>query len=249
MEDPVAVYLASYNTRDYTELCLRSLHRFADRPFALHVGDSGSHDGSREMLVEFEREGWLTLESHADPRRHAVWLDQWLAGADSEYLLFCDSDIQFRRRGFLAAMLDAARREQAAIVSPGLLPTGPYEDERLVTQLMPRPIPWLMLVHTPSLRRLQTSFEEFTEPSLEYPQGKRTFDVGGLLYRRALDAGMNYVALDRRFARTFRHFGGASWQGVAPGLIRRRSPALVLARALADNRRHQPSPSPLAAKP
>lgn len=247
MEDPVAVYVASYNTRAYTELCVRSLHRFADRPFRLVVGDSDSRDGSSEMLSALERDGWLSLQSSPSPRRHAVWLDEWLANADSEYLLFCDSDIEFRRRGFLAAMLKAARPAGVAIVSPGLLASGPYSDERLVTQLMPRPIPWLMLVHAPSLRSLATSYEEFTEPSSDYPQGKRTFDVGGLLYHRALAAGMTQVSLGRRFALKFRHYGGASWQTVAPvGLIRRRAPEAVLERELERSRRYQTQPSALS---
>lgn len=246
----LAIYVASYNTRDYTELCIRSLHRYADRPFALTVGDSGSADGSAERLGELARDGWLTLEVVAQPRRHADWLDRWLAQASADLALLCDSDIQFRRRGVLGTMVDVATRTRAAIVSTELLPHDHYEDERRSTHLMPRPAPWLMLIDPAQLRSLDTSYEEHTEAAPEYPEGTRTFDVGGLLYHRAIDAGMTHVELGRRLSRRFRHYQGASWQQPnRRGLLPRRSPQARLARALAANRRAQPEPSPLGRLP
>ena len=47
----VRVHVASANTRSLTELCIRSMERFAGYPFELYVGDVGSHDGSIEMLA------------------------------------------------------------------------------------------------------------------------------------------------------------------------------------------------------
>jgi GT2 family glycosyltransferase len=245
VQERIAVYVASYNTRDYTELCVRSLHRYADRPFALTVGDSGSADGSAELLADLAREGWLALETAPQRRRHAEWLDRWLIEAQTELVLFCDSDIEFRRRGALGAMVDAARRTRAAIVSSGLLPHGHYEDERRSTHLMPRPAPWLMLVNTLQLRSLQTSYEEHAEPAPEYPEGSRTFDVGGLLYHRALAAGMEHAELGWRLRRRFRHYQGASWLGPLPGLRWRRPPDALVARGLRSNRRAQATPSAL----
>jgi GT2 family glycosyltransferase len=247
VESPLPIYIASHNTRSYTELCVRSLHRYADQPFDLLVGDSASTDGSPELLGRLTREGWLGLQTTPAPRRHAEWLDRWLASADADYVVWCDSDIEFLRPGFLGDMRRAAERERAVIVSPGLLPEGHYEDERLVTHLMPRPTPWLMLVHVPSLRSLQTSYEEVTEPSEAYSEGSRTFDVGGLIYHRAIEAGMRHAGMGWRFRRKFRHFAGASWRDVGPvGRIRPRSAASVLEGSLEATRRAQPRPSRLA---
>jgi glycosyltransferase involved in cell wall biosynthesis len=247
VSSPLPIYVASHNTLAYTELCIRSLHRHADQPFDLIVGDSASTDGSRELLGQLARAGWLQLEAISAPRRHAEWLDRWLASATSEYVVWCDSDIEFLRAGILADMRHAARRNDAVIVSPGLLPAGHYEDERLFTHLMPRPTPWLMLVHVASLRALETSYEEVTEPTEAYSEGSRTFDVGALLYHRAVEAGMRHAHLGWRSRRKFRHFGGASWRAVGPvGRTRRRPAGAVLQTSLEAARRAQPSPSGLA---
>jgi glycosyltransferase involved in cell wall biosynthesis len=243
---PVPIYVASYNTRDYTELCVRSLHRYADAPFELVVGDSDSRDGSRELLDELEGEGWLRVERATTRRTHAEWLDRWLAEAPGRHVVFCDSDVQFLG-AFLRDMLRVAERTGAAITSPALHPGGAHHNPALLTHLMPRPCPWLMMVDAPRLRTLKTSYEVVTEPSAAHPQGQRTFDVGALLYHRALAAGMSHASMGPRFRRSYRHYANASWGTVKPvGRIRRRSPEQVLQRALTSLRAGQRRPSKLA---
>lgn len=246
---PIPVYVASYSTRAYTEVCVRSLHRFADAPFELVVGDSGSEDGSAEMLEALAADGWLRLERSATPLVHSQWLDRWIATAEEPYVVFCDSDVEFLR-GCLADMRRTAERTDATIVSPRLVPGGPYRDDRLTTRVMPRPAPWLMMVHAARVRALSTSYEVVTEPAPEYPEAKRTFDVGALLYQRAVARGMSHVSMGRRFARTFRHYENASWGEARPvGRLRRRSAAEVLETSLRRLRIIQPSPSRFAVAP
>lgn len=243
---PLPIYVASCNTRDHTELCVRSLHRHADVPFELVVGDSDSRDGSREMLDQLASEGWLRVEHSAKLMWHAAWLDRWLAAAHGPYALFCDSDIQFLR-GCLGDMRRVAERTGAAVVSPGLQTGGPYRDHRILTRSMPRPSPWLMLVDVPRLRSLNTSYAVVSEPAPEYPEGQRTFDVGSLLYQRALEAGMTHAGMGLLFRRSFRHYENASWGSVRPvGRIRRRSAAELVDRSLRTLRKRQPGPSRLA---
>lgn len=239
--EPLPIYVASYNTSLHTELCIRSLHHYAGGPFTLNIGDSDSRDGSAEMLNRLAQEGWLTVESIQAPRLHREWLDHWLQNATAERVLFCDSDIEFLRSGFIAAL----RATRAAIVSPELLAAGRYVDSKLTTHLMTRPAPWLTMIDAPSLRSLQTSFAEVTEATEEYPEGKRTFDVGGLLYHRALEAGLTYADLGRSFRRYYRHYFGASWRTVGPIGRLRRDPAKLLERSLEKLRATQPAPSDL----
>lgn len=243
----LTVYVASWNTAQYTELCVRSLHRYADAPFHLVVGDSDSRDGSAEMLQALADQGWLELDGSPVRLEHTHWLDHWLASTEAEHVAFCDSDMQFLRSGYLSRLARAAR-DGAAMASAEVLRGGHYEDWRGETHLMPRPAPWLMLAHAPSLRSLQTSFRMTTEPANEYPEGQKTYDIGSKLYHAVIEAGMSYETLGWRFRRSYRHFGGASWGTRSPqpvGRIRRRHAALVLNQGLEMMRRGSAHPSRL----
>jgi hypothetical protein len=76
----VRVHVASLNTRDATDLCIRSLREFAGDPFELVVGC---------------------------PRRLAV---------------FVNSDVEFRRRGWLRDLIRAEEHTGAAFVGGELVP-------------------------------------------------------------------------------------------------------------------------------
>lgn len=241
---PIPIYIASFNTRRYTELCVRSIHRFVDQPFELFVGNSGSIDGSAEMLDRLEMDGWLHVEHSPVSRSHTSWLDYWLEDAVASYIVFCDSDMQFLRKSILADMQRAREKTGAAIVSADLLSERSYIDHEIVTRLMPRPSPWLMMIDVAALRPLHTSYAKVTEITSEYPEGQRTFDVGGVIYHRALAAGMRHVNMGPLFRRKFRHYTGASWRTVGRvGRLRKRSPTLVLGQGLEKIRHDQPEPS------
>src|SRR5207253_510528 len=93
------VYIASFNTAPSTELCIRSLLRYAGLPLQLTVGDSSTRDGSRAMLERFERKGLLRLEVAPQGRAHADWLDGWVITCPDRYALFVDSDMEFLQYG------------------------------------------------------------------------------------------------------------------------------------------------------
>lgn len=113
-EVAVGIYVASFNTRRFTERCVRSILDHTGPARLLTVGDSGSNDGSRQMLQSYADRGKLRLQVSRKPRDHAWWLDKWLRECRHEYAVFLDSDVEIRRDGWLSRMLE--RAEGASIV-------------------------------------------------------------------------------------------------------------------------------------
>ena len=112
------------------------------------------------MLVGFECRGWLTLERHPN-RTHADWLDDWCSRPASRYLGFVDSDMEFRKSGWLRGMLDRAQATRAAIVALDIKPTARNMREPVSGRLvrgMPAPTTWLLLLDLPQVADLRESF-------------------------------------------------------------------------------------------
>jgi glycosyltransferase involved in cell wall biosynthesis len=210
----VTVHVASFNTRSATELCIRSLRRFADHPFELRVGDSGSSDGSVEMLERMAARGWLELETSDEPRVHSYWLDHWLAICEAEYAVFVDSDVQFLRTGWLRQLVDRARTMGAAVVCGEFLPAGSFTEPvggRHVHGAA-RPSPWLFLVRVAPVRALGISFGVAVEEPAAVPEGVVLYDVGGRLFQEAVSQGLSWAEMPERYRRRlYQHFGGLSW--------------------------------------
>jgi hypothetical protein len=211
----VVVHVASYNTAAATELCVRSMFHFADHPFRLRVGDAGSTDGSIPRLQTFAARGWLTLEVAPGGRRHAEWLDQWLATCDARYAVFCDSDVEFLGRGWLRDLVRTATEQGAALVCARMQ----WPPERFVhpttgaaRRLAPRPTPWLLLVDVDQVRgRVDESFayRDVVDPAAH--GGKVAYDVGAAFFAALERCGLTWAEMPPAFQRTFRHFGGLTW--------------------------------------
>jgi glycosyltransferase involved in cell wall biosynthesis len=211
----VRVHFASFNTAAVTELCVRTMHRQAGLPFELVVGDCGSTDGSLELLRRFERDGWLTLEVAPGGRPHAAWLDDWFARCDRRYAVFCDSDVEFLRSGWLDRMVAAARRDDAALVATRVQARDGQPYRHPVTgaarTLAPRPEPWLMLIDVTKTRGVvQTGFGYRDEVS-PAGDGKIAYDTAAAFFRALQDAGLRYVEMPPDFSRFYHHYGGMTW--------------------------------------
>jgi hypothetical protein len=246
MTGPVRIHVASFNTRRATELCIRTMHRYAGHPFQLVVGDSGSDDGSLELFEALQRDGWLELEQSPGRWQHQDWLDHWLATTPVHRALFCDSDVEFRRRGWLAEMVRTADDSSAALVASEMVmehrnmiePTG----GKLV-RARSRPAPWLMLIDAPAIRALETSFAFYARDNDQLPEGLEIFDVGGWLFHTIQDEGLAWTTMPEDFGRYYRHYGGLSW-GRRSGLqaVRARLTAEMIGARLVMARRRQPAP-------
>jgi glycosyltransferase involved in cell wall biosynthesis len=211
----VTVHVASLNTKRVTELCIRSMRHYAGRDFALVVGDAGSTDGSLAMLRRFEARGWLELEVAPGGRKHAEWLDRWVADARTRYIGFSDSDVEYLEQGWLRDLVDTAERAGAALVC-ARMQWPPDTFDHPVTgakrRLAPRPTPWLMLLDTEQVRgRVDASFAYVDVVDPDAYGGKVAHDVGAD-YFAALDAaGLTWAEMPPEWQSKFRHFGGLTW--------------------------------------
>jgi hypothetical protein len=221
----VAVYVASFQTCAATELCVRSIHEYAGHPFTLTVGDSGSTDGSLAMLERLRSRGWLDLEPAAAGRQHADWLDHWLGCSTADYAVFVDSDVEFRRHGWLAELVTTAVAWRAALVYADFVEEQPRFVEPVghtTVRLAGRPGPWLLLVDVRPAARVGSSFRFHAEKSDAVPEGVIAYDVGARFFLDARRAGLRCAGMPRSFRRAFHHYGGLSWNP-GDGLRKRRA--------------------------
>jgi hypothetical protein len=81
----VRVHVASLNTRDATELCIRSLRKFAGDPLELVVGLPTRLAIFVHSDVEFRRRAWLRDLIRAEERTYAAFVGGELVPRDPEH--------------------------------------------------------------------------------------------------------------------------------------------------------------------
>lgn len=244
----VSVCIASLNTAQATELCLRSARRLAGYPLTIQVGDCGSSDGSLDMLRNFEAMGWLSLEVAPSGRYHSIWLDHWLNTCQTDFVVFVDSDVEFRRPDWLRELVERAQTADAALVAAEMLPEipnfqaprdGMTEQDRAemlkrwfagqeIVRLATRPAPWLLLLDVRKVRPLELSFAYQLEKA-DIPEGIVAFDIGGGLYRSLDFSGQTCRLMPESYRSAYHHYGGLSWIPLTGrrGLKKRRDLVMV----------------------
>lgn len=213
----VSVCVASLNTAAVTELCIRTLREFAGVPMVLKVGDCGSTDGSQEMLRGFAASGWLSLEIAESGRRHPEWLDQWLEACTTRYLVFSDSDVEYRAPNWLKDMLEQAANTGAALVCGRMQ----YPPETFIhpktgarRRLAQRPTPWLLMLDLDQLRDVvNESFAYKDEEDPEAFGGKVAYDVAAKYFAAVVKSGLHWAEMPPEWQSHYRHFGGLTWLG------------------------------------
>jgi GT2 family glycosyltransferase len=244
VDDSVTVHVANLNTEHATELCIRSMRHFAGRPFDLVVGDSGSTDGSVEMLRRWQDLGWLRLEEAPHGRAHSSWIDGWLASCTTRFAVFSDSDVEYREHGWLDDMVNSALRTGSAMVCARMLmPTGLYVHPvtGAMRELALRPSPWLLLIDLEQVRgRVDASFELRDVKDPNRRSGGISYDVGATYFRALCDAGLTWTEMPVDWRRKYRHFGGLTWlkDGAAARSARVRAKQLTKL-AIVESRRRR----------
>jgi hypothetical protein len=230
--DDVVVHVASWNTKRVTELCIRTMRHYAGRPFELVVGDGGSTDGSREMLNDFARRGWLRLETVEGGRKHAEWLDHWVAECPARFAAFSDSDVEFLGAGWLDDLVRTAIDRSAALTCARMQwppPEFNHPTTGAARRLAPRPTPWLFLLDLEQVRgRVHASFRYRDEVDPDAYGGKVAYDVGAAYYAELARSGLTWAEMPESFQSKFRHFGGLTWlKASAPASWRVRAKQLA----------------------
>lgn len=214
-EPRVTVHVASLNTARVTELCIRSMRHYAGRAFDLVVGDAGSTDGSLAMLRGFEARGWLELEVAEGGRKHAEWLDLWIARCPTRYAVFSDSDVEYLQPDWLADLVRTAESTGAALVC-ARMQWPPDSFVHPVTgaarRLAPRPTPWLQMLDVDQVRgRVDASFRYRDVADPDAFGGKVAYDVGAAYFAALEAAGLAWAEMPESWQPKFRHYGGLTW--------------------------------------
>jgi len=213
----VTAFIANLNTARVTELCIRSMRRFAGTDFHLVVGDCGSTDGSIAMLERFQRRGWLELNVAPNGRSHAEWLDRWLRECPTRYALFSDSDVEFSGEGWLADMVAVAQREGAALVCGRMqhgAETFVHPVTRAERRIAPRPTAWLQLIDTWQVHgRVSANFEYVEVEDFDAFGGKIAYDTGAWYFKELREAGLTWAEMPAEWQHKYHHFGGLTWLG------------------------------------
>src|SRR3954466_15272643 len=153
----VTVAIASVNTRRFTELAIRSAVARAGCDVKVVVGDCGSSDGTLAMLDRLGSRFVREVETAPSGRYHGQWLDHWVTTLDDDLVVFVDSDVEFRRDGWLVRLLQQRELENAAIIGGEWVQESPFyrlPGEATVVRLAGRPAPWVQLIHRPTVESL-----------------------------------------------------------------------------------------------
>jgi len=169
------------------------------------------------MLERFAEADLLQLERTCEPRLHPDWLDHWYRTCSARYLVFSDSDVYYRRRGWLADMIKTSRDSGAALVAGRIQPPWHqrprFADGRQRKLPGARPEPCLLLIDLRQVRGVvDTSFGWHEEPMPDRPGHQLTFDVAGAFMRSAEQAGLQCVEMPPYFQAKYRHWGGLTWK-------------------------------------
>jgi hypothetical protein len=210
----VEVFIASLDTCAATELTIRSLRSCDQSSYEIVVGDGGSTDGSVEMLKALEGYGWLRLELRADRWRHHEWIEHRIASTEAGYLVFCDSDMEFRGARPVRDLVAMAQRTGAALVAAELCPSGPgvepFSGSPIV--MAARPSAWLFLVAPARVRDLRQSFAFAFSPNGAAVAGGLGYDTGAAWFAELCDRQIPWAVMPGSFTRRFRHHAGLSWR-------------------------------------
>jgi hypothetical protein len=213
----VTAYIANLNTAHATELCIRSMRHHAGVPFGLVVGDSGSTDGSLALLERLERQGWLDLQVAPHGRDHSDWLSRWIETCSTRYALFSDSDVEFRARGWLRDMVDAATQSGAALLC-GRMQQGSecyiHPVTRAERRLAPRPTAWLFMVDVDQVRgRIEPDFAYREVEDFRAFGGKIAYDTAAWYFKQLCEAGLTWAQMPTSWQHSYHHYGGLTWLG------------------------------------
>ena len=91
----ISILLATYNWPQALKLCLESLATQTDRNFEIIIADDGSTDNTRQVIEQFKASSSIAINhlwQEDQGFRKTIILNQAIAAAHGDYLIFLDGD-------------------------------------------------------------------------------------------------------------------------------------------------------------
>lgn len=210
----VEVFVASLDTCAATELTIRSLRAHDRSDYEILVGDGGSTDGSVELLEGLAERGWLRLERRTDRWGHHQWIEHRIAASGADYVVFCDSDVEFRRPHPVRDLVATARRTGSVLVAAELCAPGPGVEpiSRSPMTMAARPSAWLFLVAPARVRQIGRSFAFALAGHDTAIEGALAYDTGAAWFEELRERGLPWAVMPGSFTRRFHHHAGLTWR-------------------------------------
>ena len=223
------LFIASLDTRSATELTIRSLRAYDRSDYDIIVGDGGSTDGSVEMLKELENDGWLRLECRSDRWGHHTWIEHQIAASHADYVVFCDSDMEFLRADPIRDLVATAQQTGSALVAAELCASGPAIEPVTGSPIVMavRPSAWLFLVAPPQVRQVDTSFAFVFRHRGKEIEGGVGYDTGAAWFAELRERGIPWAVMPGSFTRRFHHHAGLTWRPLLGGGRDRRTDRIL----------------------
>ncbi|MBD3292509.1 MAG: glycosyltransferase [Armatimonadia bacterium] len=228
----LSIVIVSWNTRDYLDACLKSIHDAPDEVTReVIVVDNGSAEGTVEMVQAGHPD--VTLIANEDNRGYAAANNQGIAEASGEHVLLLNPDIVVHEDALDTLVRFLHDREGAGAVAPRLI----LPDGSVQASCRSFPTPDVVLYEALGLSRLFPNSRRFgkyrmtwwdydDERRVDQPmasaillRGEALADVGGMdgqfpiffndvdLCRRLWDAGWDVWYTPEA---SMDHVGGAS---------------------------------------
>ena len=120
----VDIIIVSYNTKDLTEACIRSIERYT-KDYQLFVVDNHSADGSLEMLEEYGKQGRLRLIKNRRNEGYGKAVNTAFKEGSSEFVVILNSDIEVLSNWIEPLLETLSSDRSIAAVTPKLIgPNG-----------------------------------------------------------------------------------------------------------------------------
>lgn len=129
----ISFILLTWNSRNYLELCLKSIHKALENTdflYEIHILDNGSQDGTSELLAELAKAHPDSIFPYFEPQNTGTTKsrNRLLKSARGNYLCIMDSDAELQQGVIEVLVKTLASDAKLGIVVPRILyPSGKWQ--------------------------------------------------------------------------------------------------------------------------